>query len=113
MTAHHSNKAAALMTEGGDARIRLDPATGLNRYFSAPSPRDVLAYASSTANDISPAAYEAAERVLAELGLVFSVAFAGRRVAVGVRIGRAYGVGDEVEIVFALSGTDLDYVALA
>src|SRR4028119_2086072 len=49
--------AATLMTSGGDARIVLDPATGLNRYYSAPRPSDVLAYASSTANDISTAAY--------------------------------------------------------
>jgi hypothetical protein len=39
--------AAALMTDGGDARILLDAATGLNRYYSAPRPRDVLAYASA------------------------------------------------------------------
>ena len=42
-----------LMTTGGDARIVLNPETGLNRYFSAPRPSGVLAYASSTANDIS------------------------------------------------------------
>ena len=45
------------MTRGGDARIVLDPQTGLNRYFSSPYPRDVLALASSTANDISADAY--------------------------------------------------------
>ena len=49
--------AARLRTEGGDARIWLDPATGLNRYHSAPAPSAVMAYASSTANDISPAAF--------------------------------------------------------
>src|ERR1044071_9517801 len=64
MTSDTAHDAAALMATGGDGRIRLDPATGLNRYFSAPRPRDVLAYASSTANDISPAAYDAAVRVL-------------------------------------------------
>ncbi len=41
------------MTRGGDARIVLDPMTGLNRYASAPFPREVLAFASSTANDLS------------------------------------------------------------
>ena len=44
-------EATRLMTEGGDARLVLDEATGLNRYYSAPRPSDVLAYASSTAND--------------------------------------------------------------
>ncbi|MBV9883731.1 MAG: hypothetical protein JO276_12050 [Sphingomonadaceae bacterium] len=114
MTPPESISAATLMTGGGDARIRLGPATGLNRYFSAPRPRDLLAYASSTANDISPAAYEAAERVLAELGPAFSApAYAARLEALRGRIRRAYGVADEVAIVFAPSGTDLEYVALA
>ena len=45
-----------LMTEGGDARLVLNPETGLNRYYSAPRPREIVAYASSPANDISAAA---------------------------------------------------------
>jgi hypothetical protein len=102
------------MTTGGDARIRLDPATGLNRYFSAPRPRDVLAFASSTANDISPAAYEVAERVLGEVGPAPSdEVYRGRLEALRGRIRAAYGLGDEVAVVFAPSGTDLEYVALA
>ena len=48
--------------------LHLDPATGLNRYYSAPRPCDALAYASSTANDVSPAAYARAEEVLATVG---------------------------------------------
>ena len=60
--------AARLMTSGGDARLVLARETGLNRYYSAPRPSDALAYASSTANDISAAAYVRAEQVLAELG---------------------------------------------
>ncbi|MEM9311964.1 MAG: hypothetical protein AAGA34_11005, partial [Pseudomonadota bacterium] len=43
-----------LLASGGDARISLAPETGLNRYLSAPYPRDVLAYSSSTISDISP-----------------------------------------------------------
>ncbi|HET9428723.1 MAG TPA: hypothetical protein VFO69_10225, partial [Allosphingosinicella sp.] len=60
--------ATAAMTTGGDARIRLDPTTRLNRYFSAPQPSRVLAYASSTANDISPDAYAHAEELLSRIG---------------------------------------------
>ena len=60
--------AERLMTSGGDARLILAPETGLNRYYSAPRPSGALAYASSTANDISAAAYARAEAVLAELG---------------------------------------------
>jgi hypothetical protein len=107
-------RAVALMTEGGDARIRLDPATGLNRYFSAPRPRAMLAYASSTANDISPAAYAEAERVLDAVGPAPSAAaYRARLEALRGRIRRAYGLGEEVVLVFAPSGTDLEYVALA
>ena len=114
MTRDGEAPAAALMTEGGDARIRLDPATGLNRYFSAPRPRRILAYASSTANDISPAAYREAERVLAEIGPAPSADLYRRRLeALRGRIRRAYGLGEEVAVVFAPSGTDLEYVALA
>ena len=68
MTPLVEKSAATLMTQGGDARILLGAETGLNRYFSAPRPRDLIAYASSTANDISPAAYAEAERVLGEIG---------------------------------------------
>ena len=107
-------EAARLMTQGGDARILLDPATGLNRYYSAPRPSAALAYASSTANDVSPAAYARAREVLAEIGPNPSAAvYADRLEALRRRIRRAYGVADEVAIVLAPSGTDLEYVALA
>jgi hypothetical protein len=105
---------ARLMTEGGDARLHLDAGTGLNRYYSAPRPSDALAYASSTANDISPAAYARAEEVLAQIGPEPSPkAYAERLEALRGRIRAAYGVADDVAIVFAPSGTDLEYVALA
>ena len=99
--------AATLMTSGGDARIVLDPATGLNRYFSAPRPSDVLAYASSTANDISALAYAHVE------ALPVAPDYGERLEALRGRIRRAYGLADDVAVVFAPSGTDLEYVGLA
>jgi selenocysteine lyase/cysteine desulfurase len=106
--------AALLMTTGGDARIVLDPATGLNRYFSAPRPSEVLAYASSTANDISPAAFREVQSILAELGPEPPASrYASRLEALRGRIRRAYGIAAGADIVFAPSGTDLEYVALA
>jgi hypothetical protein len=108
--------ATRLMTQGGDARIRLDPLTGLNRYFSAPRPCDVLAYASSTANDISPDAFG---QVLARLGEIApqgrlsAQLYAEQLEQLRHRIRAAYAVTDDVAIVFAPSGTDLEYVALA
>ncbi|MEA3052409.1 MAG: hypothetical protein QOG72_1312 [Sphingomonadales bacterium] len=116
MTAHILAivSATLLMATGGDARIVLDPETGLNRYHSAPRPSGVLAYASSTANDISPEAFARVETLLAEIGpnpdgAVYSDRLEGLR----RRIRRAYAVGEDVDIVFAPSGTDLEYVALA
>jgi hypothetical protein len=105
--------AAAIMATGGDGRIRLEPETGLNRYFSAPRPRSVIAYASSTANDVSPEAYAAAAAVLAEVGPAPAATYAARLEGLRARIRRAYRLPDEVAIVFAPSGTDLEYVALA
>jgi hypothetical protein len=115
MTVCVENPAAArLMTSGGDARLILTRETGLNRYYSAPRPSDALAYASSTANDISAAAYARAEQVLGELRAAPSPAvYAARLEAMRGRIRAAYAVPDDVRIVFAPSGTDLEYVALA
>lgn len=103
-----------LMTTGGDARIALDPGTGLNRYFSAPRPSDVLAYASSTANDVSAAAFAHVERLLAETGRELGgEAYAARLGSLRERIRGAYWLPAGTEIVFAPSGTDLEYVGLA
>jgi hypothetical protein len=102
------------MTTGGDARIVLSPATGLNRYFSAPRPSEVLAYASSTANDISPEAFAHVAALVEEAGAGLSGPAYGERLeTLRGRIRKAYGVAGEVDIVFSPSGTDLEYVALA
>lgn len=101
-----------LMTTGGDARIVLNPETGLNRYYSAPRPSQVLAYASSTANDISAEAF-AHLPTLAVGPDLSGDAYAEGLEALRRRIRRAYAVADEVDIVFSPSGTDLEYVALA
>lgn len=102
------------MTTGGDARILLDPATGLNRYHSAPRPSEVLAFASSTANDISADAFAHVVGKLEAWGAELSGAgYAEALEQVRGRIRAAYGVADDVAVVFAPSGTDLEYVALA
>lgn len=111
---HVPRDAAALMANGGDGRIVLDPATGLNRYFSAPMPSAILAYASSTANDISPQAFAHVTELLREIGPDLSASgYAAGLERLRDRIRRAYGVAGAVPIVFAPSGTDLEYVALA
>ncbi len=108
--------AAKAMTQGGDARILLDPETGLNRYHSAPRPSDVLAYASSTANDISADAFAHVETMLPDLapgGELTPQGYATHLEQLRRRIRTAYGIAPDGEIVFAPSGTDLENVALA
>lgn len=108
------SEATRLMTTGGDARLHLNPTSGLNRYYSAPKPSRVLAYASSTANDISAAAYAHVEEVLAKIGGDRSAAgYSAGLDRLRARLRKAYAVPDGVDIVFAPSGTDLEYVALA
>ncbi|WP_086617196.1 hypothetical protein [Erythrobacter tepidarius] len=100
----------AALASGGDARITLHPDSGLNRYLSAPYPRDVLAYSSSTVSDISAAAFA---HLLGRGGAAAALGYKARLDALRGRIRAAYGIGGDTEIVFAPSGTDLEYVALA
>src|ERR1700735_89790 len=52
----------ALLLSGGDARLTLNPTSGLNIYGCAPRPRgDVDDFSSSTASSISTRAYARAE----------------------------------------------------
>jgi hypothetical protein len=97
---------AELMTTGGDARIVLRGERRQNRYHSAPYPQDVLAYASSTANDISAGAF-------AHVSGLAPCGYAEGLEALRRRIRAAYSVPEDVAIVFAPSGTDLEYAALA
>jgi len=100
---------ARLLASGGDERIALDPVSGLNRYFSGPYPRRTQAFASSTANDMSAAAF--ANAVTLAAGAKGS--YAERLGSLRHRIHAAYGLSPDCQIVFAPSGTDLEYVALA
>lgn len=97
------------LSSGGDARITLDPVSGLNRYFSAPYPRKTLAYASSTANDLSRDAFA---HLLALQAGGFPE-YSEWLEQIRARIRAAYRLGPDIDVVFAPSGTDLEYVALA
>lgn len=99
-------RATGLMTTGGDARIVLDPQHHRNRYYSAPWPQGSLAYASSTANDISDDAF-------AHVSALGEQDYGAGLERLRGRIRTAYGIADDVAIVFAPSGTDLEFVALA
>ncbi len=105
-----------IMTDGGDERILIDPATGLNRYLTVPRPQTLIAYSSSTANFISvPAMAEVRRRVL-ELAPGFVLEPDGYAQALEdlrSRLRKSWNVPTSVEIIFAASGTDLEYVGLA
>lgn len=103
------------MTEGGDARILLNPESQLNRYHSAPYPRDVIAFASSTANDLSADAFTYLEqRFGADASGVpqDGASYAAFLDEARAQIRSAYAIGGDADIFFAPSGTDLEYVAL-
>lgn len=56
------------LMQGGDARLLIDTATGLNRYGCSPAPReDAFTFASSTATSISTPAYQAADHYRQQL----------------------------------------------
>ena len=56
-----------LLTEGGDLRIVVDPATGRNRYLCPPTPEPLMGFGSSTASVISPRGFAAADRLRSRL----------------------------------------------
>lgn len=102
------HKLIAQLASGGDARIALSEETGLNKYLSAPYPRDVLAYSSSTVSDISKPAFDHLLTIFAQ-----TPDYAGWLGQIAARIRSAYAIGSGMKVVFAPSGTDLEYVALA
>jgi hypothetical protein len=102
-------RAIALLASGGDSRITLDPKTGLNKYLSGPYPRTTLAYASSTANDMSHAAFAHVAALVANCDGDEDA----RLEALRSRLRVAYRLPEDCAVVFAPSGTDLEYVALA
>src|SRR5579875_1175201 len=53
---------SALLREGGDARLALDPKTKRDRYGTAAVPRPALRFGSCTASTVTVRGYLAAER---------------------------------------------------
>jgi len=95
----------AALSTGGDARITLDPASGLNSY-----PREILAYSSSTVSDISADAFA---HLLALEAQGDAPSYCEQLNGLKTRICAAYGLSSDTRLAFAPSGTDLEYIALA
>jgi len=104
-----------LLTIGGDERIVPAHADGTNKYFASPFPRETVTYASSTANDISPAAFAHIAAFVGEHSIAPQISgahYAGHLAALRSRIAAAYSLPTGTDIAFSASGTDLEYIAL-
>lgn len=104
------------MTDGGDERILMDPQTGLNRYLTLPRPQALIAYSSSTANFISAPAMAEVQRRAMELAPNFTLQpddYAQALNQLRDQLRKSWQIPASVDIVFAASGTDLEYVGLA
>ncbi|WP_182987273.1 hypothetical protein [Gluconacetobacter aggeris] len=111
--------AEKLMAEGGDARLAIDPATGLNHYGSSHRPRPwAVTYASSTASSVSERGFAGAEAARARL-VQGDLTEDGAQVRAGMvaevrrRIAEHYGMTGVEGVVLAPSGTDCELYALA
>lgn len=109
----------ALMAEGGDARLAVDPDTGLNRYGCSHRPRPwAVTFASSTASSLSERGFEGAEnarrRAVVAILRGHNVDQAREASSHDARIAlaRCYGVMPE-QVILAASGTDCELAVLA
>ena len=110
---------ATLLVQGGDQRIAIQPGSQVNKYGCQPFPAaDRIAFASSTASQISAAAFDAAERLRMRVGVAMESMPAA--VVYGRELNRlrgelleACGLARESapDIVFAASGTDAHLLA--
>lgn len=104
----------ALLVSGGDARLALDPITGLNPYGCSSTPRpEAIDFASSTASSISLRAFLRAERTrqILETGGIAQADILAE--AARVELLRLLGLDADVAVVFTPSGTDAALAALA
>lgn len=103
-----------MLATGGDKRIKIPTGASTNMYGASPFPREVLAYAATTANDISLEAFDHLQRVV---GAWPSGAMGGSEYASSLehlrdKLRRSFALDTGTPIVFAPSGTDLEFVAL-
>lgn len=105
---------SATLVSGGDRRIRLDQ-HGRNQYHASATPTDALAYGSSTISSISHHAFETLTLRWRDR-LDYSLPakdYAEGLDAIRAGLADHFGLDTQIAIVFAASGTDLEYVGLA
>jgi hypothetical protein len=108
-----------LLSSGGDPRLTIDPATGLNEYGCQPFPcPDTLTFSSSTATSISERAYDRAREARDELmqsaiAVGIEAAFDARVEAMRDELKTCLGLSrTKADVVFSPSGTDAQLQAL-
>ncbi|GBR05138.1 hypothetical protein [Acetobacter oeni] len=108
-----------LMATGGDARLLLDPRTGLNHYGCSHRPRPwAITFASSTASSVSERGFAGAEKARQRLqralirddGEVLLAALASEA---RMFLASYFNLPGEDRVVLAPSGTDCELAALA
>lgn len=104
-----------LLISGGDARIALEPDSGLNKYGCQPYPDpQLLAFGSSTASVISPAGFAAADLLRERLQHAAGTAeVIYEREMQRIRQELLGDISDsDTRLVFATSGTDAHFIAV-
>ncbi len=108
-----------LLSGGGDPRLIINPASGLNEYGCQPFPcPDTLSFSSSTATSISQRAYDRARRarealMQSAIAVGIEAAFDTRIEAMRDELKACLGLSrTETDVVFSPSGTDSQLQAL-
>jgi hypothetical protein len=105
-----------LLVSGGDDRLALDAATGVNMYGYGALPRPAdLAFSSSTASTISPRGFAAAAALFDRLAPEIATRNAGDVYAretdvIRDRLRHCFGLDEATDVVLAASGTDLHLI---
>lgn len=105
-----------MLTSGGDQRITVPRGGNTNIYGASPFPRSTLGYSSSTANDISLDAFRHLEAMVERRppGSLGDAECYGEALEdMRSRLRRVLQLSDGTDVIFAPSGTDLEFVALA
>src|SRR5579862_2616095 len=107
-----------ILTQQGDERLLLDPATGLNKYGCSPRPRpEAITFSSCTASSVSEFAYRAAELLRHRLMQTLPRADLGAQYAFEIERLRAalkdlLGLDRQTEVILSSSGTDVELYPL-
>jgi hypothetical protein len=108
-----------LLGSGGDPRLTINPASGLNEYGCQPFPcPDTLSFSSSTATSISRRAYDRAREardslMQSAIAIGIEAAFDARVEAMREELKACLGLSrTQADVVFSPSGTDSQLQAL-